>query len=134
MKHAPETLEDNGRAFGSEISLDWESSERASSSLDNLAPTRLPRCHDGELGSGKGRTDGMDSSGAPGWSGLRMDGLEFIDNHLSICFSFYNFHLNTRLLFFCARQLWRCSDFLGESQPYTRGGKFKTIYERASLF
>lgn len=23
-----------------------------------------------------------------------MDGLEFIDNHLSICFSFYNFHLN----------------------------------------
>lgn len=63
-----------------------------------------------------------------------MDGLEFIDNHLSICFSFYNFHLSTRLLFFYARRLWRCSDFLGKSQPCTRGGQFKTIYERASPF
>lgn len=62
-----------------------------------------------------------------------MDGLEFIDNHLSL-FSFYNFHLNTRLLFFCARRLWRCSEFFGESRPYTRGGQFKTIYEGASPF
>ncbi|KAK0744109.1 hypothetical protein B0T18DRAFT_196636 [Schizothecium vesticola] len=43
-------------------------------------------------------------------------GLEFIDNRLSTVF-FLTIFTSTRLLFFCSRQLWRCSGFLGFLGP-----------------
>jgi len=63
-------------------------------------------------------------------------GLEFIDNHLSTVF-FLTIFTSTLDFFSSARvSSGDCSGFSAFSafSAYTRGGQFKTIYERASPF